>query len=87
MDGRWIDSRAMTTKKLDKRGQRESAWTAVYRDNWLRAAVRYRQMDGWEIDKRQIDSRAMAATRNQTRDGKLIVHRQKSIQKTDKKQQ
>ena len=122
MDGRWIDSRAMTTKKLDKRWQRESAWTAVYRDNWLRAAlgdrqidrrkirdrqmnsramaaktryrdnwlraaVRYRQMDGWEIDKRQIDSRAMAATRNQTRDGKLIVHRQKSIQKTDKKQQ
>ena len=44
MDGRWIDSRAMTTKKLDKRWQRESAWTAVYRDNWLRAALGDRQM-------------------------------------------
>ena len=44
MDGRWIESRAMTTKKLDKRWQRESAWTAVYRDNWLRAIERDRQM-------------------------------------------
>ena len=56
MDRRWIDSRAMTTKKLDKRWQRESAWTAVYRDNWLRAALGDRKKGD-----RQMNSRAMAA--------------------------
>ena len=61
MDGRWIDSRAMTTKKLDKRWQRESAWTAVYRDNWLRAALGDRQIDRRKIRDRQMNSRAMAA--------------------------
>ena len=50
-----------------------------YRDNWLRAAVRDRQMDGWEID-RQIDRQQSNRSMFFEETNKEIMHGQLFIE-------
>ena len=98
-----IDSRAMAATRNQTTYDKEIVHRQLYIettakrqiDGWEIDIDRQidRQMVGWidrwmdgQIDA-HIDSRAMAETRNQTRDGKEIVHRQLLIEISDIEQQ